>query len=120
MAKPALAVSVVLLFAMCGAGLMGMQIQASEQSQAKADRIREHVNDAKLHRDLADSDNLQERSAELEKAIVSAKQASALTEGDDIPETSKAEVISLLAKLESDVASVNKQLSLGKRVSTHA
>ncbi len=107
----ALAASVVLLFAMCGAGWIGMQVQAAQRAEAGEARLSDHVNDAKLHHGLAESENLEERAAELEKAIVSAKQAAQLANGDGVSARSRKEVQQLLKNLQADAKQVEQQLA---------
>ena len=107
----ALAASVVMLFAMCGAGWIGMQVQAAQRADAGEARFREQMNDAKLHQGLAKSENLEERSAELQKAIVSAKQAAQIADADSIPAKSKQEVQQLLKNLQGDAKQLKQQLA---------
>ena len=81
----ALAASLVLMATMCGAGWIWFQAQAAEQTQVATSRVGEHLNDAKLHQGLAKSKNLELKTAELEKAIASAKLAQRVAEQDAAP-----------------------------------
>ncbi len=71
----ALAASLVFLATTCGGGWLWLQSQAAEQRESIEARVRQHVNDAKLHRRLADTEDLTEKQAELNKALASAESA---------------------------------------------
>ncbi|HBE70324.1 MAG TPA: hypothetical protein DDW52_19420 [Planctomycetaceae bacterium] len=107
----ALATSLVFLAATCGGGWMWLQSQAAEQRESVEARLRKHVNDAELHLRLADSKNLAEKQAELNKALASAESAIRIVNQEANADGKFGKVTKLLNELRAESKDVRRQLA---------
>lgn len=107
----AMAAGILLMLSSCGCGWLLLQQQQAAARQAMERSVKELVNQARLHQELAKNDNLTLRQDELNKAVESAKQAVEFAKKHDVSEIERSQAEQLLVQLKNESATVAIQVA---------
>ena len=100
----ALATSIMLIFGLAGGGWMWATQQQAQRRLAADGKVTEALNEARVHEKLAETTDLTLRIQELESAITSTKQATALAQQPDVDPSKRQAADELLTVLVAAVA----------------
>jgi serine/threonine-protein kinase len=105
----ALAASVLFTICVGGGSWVWWEQQRAERRSVAAARVNDAVHEARLHRDLADQEDLTSRLNELEIALRGAEQAVKLADDEVVADSTRRNANTLLEQLEKETAIVRLQ-----------
>ena len=111
----ALAGSIMLIFGLAGGGWMWTTQQQSQRRLIANGKVTDALNEARLHERLAETTDLSLRIKELESAVDSAKQATALADQPEVDQAKRESANELLVALAAQVEQTEEEREQTKK-----